>query len=173
MKEISENQDVEVLISYDEEWDLVRYKNTIGFVKREFLDGIVDPNFDSNITLCGGYVTALEGVRLRAGASTEFEKTRDLVKEFINANKREEIIFTSKVVVNQVLGQINDSRMSLNKVLGAVQMLGKNLNQRTEPSVEDRPLGFLDPDKTTLPTATLLPEDKGDGREEICIRIPL
>ena len=28
-------------------------------------------------------------------ASTEFEKTRDLVKEFINANKREEIIFTS------------------------------------------------------------------------------
>ena len=34
---ISENQDVEVLISYDEEWDLVRYKNTIGFVKREFL----------------------------------------------------------------------------------------------------------------------------------------
>lgn len=73
---------------------------------------------------------------------------------------------TSKVVVNQVLGQINDSRMSLNKVLGAVQMLGKNLNQRTEPSVEDRPLGFLDPDKTTLPTATLLPEDKGDGRED-------
>ena len=28
-------------------------------------------------------------------ASTEFEKTRDLVKEFINASKREEIIFTS------------------------------------------------------------------------------
>ena len=28
-------------------------------------------------------------------ASTEFEKTRDLVKELINANKREEIIFTS------------------------------------------------------------------------------
>lgn len=73
---------------------------------------------------------------------------------------------TSKVVVNQVLGQINDSRMSLNKVLGAVQMLGKNLNQRTEPSVEDRPLGFLDPDKTTLPTATLLPEDKGNERDD-------
>ena len=70
---ISGNQEVEVLISYDEEWDLVRYKNTIGFVKREFLDGIVDPNFDSNITLCGGYVTALEGVRLRNGDSTEHE----------------------------------------------------------------------------------------------------
>ena len=75
---ISENQDVEVLISYDEEWDLVRYKNTIGFVKREFLDGIVDPNFDSSITLCGGYVTAIEGVRFRAGASTEFEKIGNL-----------------------------------------------------------------------------------------------
>lgn len=73
---------------------------------------------------------------------------------------------TSKVVVNQALAQINDSRMSLNKVLGAVQMLGKNLNQRTEPTVEDRPLGFLDPDKTTLPTATLLTEDKGDERDD-------
>lgn len=75
---ISENQEVEVLISYDEEWDLVRYKNTIGFVKREFLDGIIDPNFDSNITLCGGYVTALEGVRLRAGAGTDYDRIGSL-----------------------------------------------------------------------------------------------
>ena len=75
---ISENQEVEVLISYDEEWDLVRYKNTIGFVKREFLDGIIDPNFDSNITLCGGYVTASEGVRLRAGAGTDYDRIGSL-----------------------------------------------------------------------------------------------
>ena len=72
----------------------------------------------------------------------------------------------SKVVVNRVLGQINDSRTSLNKVLGAVQMLGKNLNQPTKPAVEDKQLGFLNPDRTTLPSATLLPEDRGDERDD-------
>ena len=76
---IAGNEEVEVLISYDEEWDLVRYKNTVGFVKREFLNGIVDPNFDSNITLCGGYVTALEDVRLRTGESTDYEKIGTLL----------------------------------------------------------------------------------------------
>ena len=75
---IAENENVEILISYDEEWDLVRYKNTNGFVRREFLDGIVDPNFDSDITLCGGYVTALEDVRLRVGPSTDYDRIGSL-----------------------------------------------------------------------------------------------
>ncbi len=72
------NEEVEILISYDEEWDLVRYKDKIGFVKREFLDGIVDPNFDSNITLMGGYVTATDDVRLRLGPSTDYDKIGSL-----------------------------------------------------------------------------------------------
>ena len=75
---IEENQEVEVLISYDDDWDLVRYKNRIGFVSREFLDGIVDHNFDSNISLIGGYVTAKEDVRLRLGPSTKYEKIGSL-----------------------------------------------------------------------------------------------
>lgn len=75
---IEENQEVEVLISYDYDWDLVRYKNRIGFVSREFLDGIVDHNFDSNISLIGGYVTAKEDVRLRLGPSTKYEKIGSL-----------------------------------------------------------------------------------------------
>ena len=75
---IEENQEVEVLISYDDDWDLVRYKNRIGFVSREFLDGIVDHNFDSNISLIGGYVTAKEDVRLRLGPSTKYEKIGNL-----------------------------------------------------------------------------------------------
>lgn len=75
---IEENQEVEVLVSYDDDWDLVRYKNRIGFVSREFLDGIVDHNFDSNISLIGGYVTAKEDVRLRLGPSTKYEKIGSL-----------------------------------------------------------------------------------------------
>lgn len=75
---IALNEEVEVLISYDEEWDLVRYKNTIGFVKREFLDGIIEQNFDSNISLIEGYVTAKEDVRLRVGPSTDYEKIGSL-----------------------------------------------------------------------------------------------
>ena len=84
---IANNEDVEVLISYDEEWDLVRYKNTIGFVKREFLDGIINPNFDSDITLINGYVTPLEEVRLRLGPSTDYEKIGS-----INTNQQVEVI---------------------------------------------------------------------------------
>ena len=68
---INKDENVEVLITIDDEWDLVRYKNTIGFVNREFLDGIVDPNFDSNISLIGGYVTTTDGVRLRLGPGTD------------------------------------------------------------------------------------------------------
>ena len=68
---INKDENVEVLITIDDEWDLIRYKNTIGFVNREFLNGIVDPNFDSNISLIGGYVTTTDGVRLRLGPGTD------------------------------------------------------------------------------------------------------
>lgn len=72
---------------------------------------------------------------------------------------------TSKVVVNKVLEQINDSRASINKVLGAVQMLGKNLNEKDETVVEDKPLGFLDPEKTDLPHIELFTNKEKDYDE--------
>lgn len=70
---IKKNEEVEVLVSYDDDWDIVRYKDKIGFVNREFLNGIVDPNFDSEITLINGYVTATEDLRLRITPDTENE----------------------------------------------------------------------------------------------------
>ena len=70
---IKKNEEVEVLVSYDDDWDIVRYKDKIGFVNREFLNGIVEPNFDSEITLINGYVTATEDLRLRITPDTENE----------------------------------------------------------------------------------------------------
>ena len=71
---ISKNQEVEVLITINDDWDLVRYNNVIGFVRREYLDGLVEPNFNNYISLISGTVTTLDDVRLRLGPSTDYEK---------------------------------------------------------------------------------------------------
>ena len=75
---ISKNKEVEVLITINDDWDLVRYNKIIGFVNRKYLDGLVEPNFNSNISLISGYVTALENIRLRLGPSTDYDKIGSL-----------------------------------------------------------------------------------------------
>ena len=68
---------------------------------------------------------------------------------------------TARSVVDKMLQQINDSRTSINRVLGAVQLLGKGLKEKVEPSVEDK---ILDASKTELPKVNLLPKEN-DGWE--------
>ena len=60
---------------------------------------------------------------------------------------------TSKVVVKNVIEQVNSSRSVLNNVVSAIQALGKNLNEpeqevEQDKIVEDTPLGFLKPEET-------------------------
>lgn len=158
---ISGNQEVEVLISYDEEWDLVRYKNTIGFVKREFLDGIVDPNFDSNITLCGGYVTALEGVRLRNGDSTEHEIIGNLSQseeaEVIGITDNNWFIVKTDDMIGFVSGEYVHYSVEKNQdVLTEQQVVTQptvtdlyiyptsNLNFRESPDKESKKISLID-----------------------------
>ena len=68
---------------------------------------------------------------------------------------------TARSVVDKMLQQINDSRTSINRVLGAVQLLGKGLKEKVEPSVEDK---IFDAAKTELPKVNLLPKEN-DGWE--------
>lgn len=65
---------------------------------------------------------------------------------------------TAKVVVNESLQEINDSRNFYNGLLEAVKKLGKALNEKTEPTVEDV---IFDAEKTELPKVDLLPKEKG------------
>ena len=158
---ISGNQEVEVLISYDEEWDLVRYKNTIGFVKREFLDGIVDPNFDSNITLCGGYVTALEGVRLRNGDSTEHEIIGNLSQgveaEVIGITDNNWFIVKTDDMIGFVSGEYVHYSVEKNQDVVTEQQVvtqpavtdlyiypTSNLNFRESPDKESKKISLID-----------------------------
>lgn len=158
---ISGNQEVEVLISYDEEWDLVRYKNTIGFVKREFLDGIVDPNFDSNITLCGGYVTALEGVRLRNGDSTEHEIIGNLSQgeeaEVIGITDNNWFIVKTDDMIGFVSGEYVHYSIEKNQDVVTEQQVvtqptvtdlyiypTSNLNFRESPDKESKKISLID-----------------------------
>ena len=64
---------------------------------------------------------------------------------------------TAKIVVKESLQEINDSRNFYNGLLESVQKLGKGLNERVEPIVED---AILDADKTALPKVDLLPKEK-------------
>ena len=64
---------------------------------------------------------------------------------------------TAKIVVKESLQEINDSRNFYNGLLESVQKLGKGLNERVEPIVED---AILDADKTELPKVDLLPKEK-------------
>lgn len=158
---ISGNQEVEVLISYDEEWDLVRYKNTIGFVKREFLEGIVDPNFDSNVTLCGGYVTALEGVRLRNGDSTEHEIIGNLSQgeeaEVIGITDNNWFIVKTDDMIGFVSGEYVHYSVEKNQDVVTEQQVvtqptvtdlyiypTSNLNFRESPDKESKKISLID-----------------------------
>ena len=158
---IAGNEEVEVLISYDEEWDLVRYKNTIGFVKREFLEGIVDPNFDSNITLCGGYVTALEGVRLRNGDSTEHEIIGNLSQgeeaEVIGMTDNNWFIVKTDDMIGFVSGEYVHYSVEKNQDVVTEQQVvtqpavtdlyiypTSNLNFRESPDKESKKISLID-----------------------------
>ena len=158
---IAGNEEVEVLISYDEEWDLVRYKNTVGFVKREFLNGIVDPNFDSNITLCGGYVTALEDVRLRTGESTDYEKIGTLLggeeAEVIGITDNNWFIVRSDDKIGYVSGEYVHYSQEKGQALVAEENIvtqptvtdlyiypTSNLNFRESPDKEGKKISLID-----------------------------
>lgn len=56
---------------------------------------------------------------------------------------------TAKVVVHESLQEINDSRSFYNGLLESVKKLGKGLNEKIEPSIEDE---IFDLDKAELPT---------------------
>ena len=79
---------------------------------------------------------------------------------------------TSKVVVKNVIEQVNSSRSVLNNVVSAIQALGKNLNEpeqevEQDKIVEDTPLGFLNPEETELPKVDMFDNKRGNrGNEE-------
>ncbi len=74
---------------------------------------------------------------------------------------------TSKDVVNSMIEQVNSSRIELNKVVGAIQALGKNLNEPTEEKIiEDKPLGFLKIENVELPHVDMFGKDKDDDDSE-------
>ena len=79
---------------------------------------------------------------------------------------------TSKVVVKNVIEQVNSSRSVLNNVVSAIQSLGKNLNEpeqevEQDKIVEDTPLGFLNPEETELPKVDMFDNKRGNrGNEE-------
>lgn len=79
---------------------------------------------------------------------------------------------TSKVVVKNVIEQVNSSRSVLNNVVSAIQALGKNLNEpeqevEQDKIVEDTPLGFLKPEETELPKVDMFDNKRGNrGNEE-------
>ena len=51
-----------------------KYPHPENLYKREYLDGLVEPNFNNYISLISGTVTTLDDVRLRLGPSTDYEK---------------------------------------------------------------------------------------------------
>ena len=79
---------------------------------------------------------------------------------------------TSKVVVKNVIEQVNSSRSVLNNVVSAIQALGKNINEpeqevEQDKIVEDTPLGFLKPEETELPKVDMFDNKHGNrGNEE-------
>ena len=77
---------------------------------------------------------------------------------------------TSKVVVKNVIEQVNSSRSVLNNVVGAIQALGKNINEpeqevEQEQIVEDKPLGFLNPDISNIDKPKMFGGNNARGEE--------
>ena len=77
---------------------------------------------------------------------------------------------TSRYVVDEMLQQINDSRASINKVLGAVQSLGRGLKGPIKDVVQDTKIEFLDTSKTKMPNVNMFAkkenvQEKDGGRE--------
>ena len=77
---------------------------------------------------------------------------------------------TSKVVVKNVIEQVNSSRSVLNNVVGAIQALGKNINEpeqevEQEQIVEDKPLCFLNPDISNIDKPKMFGGNNARGEE--------
>lgn len=74
---------------------------------------------------------------------------------------------SSKKVLEEMIKQVNSSRIALNKVVGSLQELGKNLNEPIKENfVEDKDLGFLKVEDVSLPHVDMFGKNRNnDGSE--------
>lgn len=82
---IEESEQLRRILSCDNNWDLVMYKDKLGFVCRDYVNDISESVDDLEITSEDGYVFATTGINLRIGPSTDDKiigglKTDDMAK---------------------------------------------------------------------------------------------
>ena len=108
--------------------------------------------------------------------STEESKTfrQELFESIVLSGVTEPEIFekmkeldrdSSKEVLKMMIEQVNSSRIALNKVVGSLQELGKNLNEPVQENmIEDKDLGFLDANNAKLPYVNMFENKDDEGR---------
>lgn len=94
---IKPNQELIRFLSYDN-WDLVVYKDKIGFVCHDFVEEKDKTAENINITPQKGYISANSGINLRVGPSTEDNiigsiKTDELAEVIGNVNNNWYLVF--------------------------------------------------------------------------------
>lgn len=141
----------------------------------DFVLDTFDSKFTNKERLIKATLEYLEGQKDTEEFLLEDEKDfrKELYEEIVLSGMNNPEIFermrnldrdTSKIVVESMIEQVNSSRTMLNNVVGAIQELGKNLNEPIqEQIVEDMQIGFLDVEKADLPYVKLLPDDD-EGR---------
>lgn len=180
-KEIEIQEPKKVDIKKDRRESLKKTMNEIaknkGLIKaQEWIEDFIGSYPDKDIVIGA----AIEFLELQKGTNEQFmdidakEAREGVFESIVLTGIEEPEIFermqkidraTSKNTVNKVLQQINESRTSINKVLGAVQMLGKNLNEKNEPTVEDKLLGFLNVENANLPHVDMFEKNRDGGTE--------
>lgn len=154
-----------------------------GSVKtQEWLEHMIlndDVNKDLIAEVAVDYLEKQKESSGRFDEETDKDARKGLYESIVLAGITNEKIFermlnidkeTSRYVVDEMLQQINDSRASINKVLGAVQSLGRGLKGPIKDVVQDTKIEFLDTSKTKMPNVNMFAkkenvQEKDGGRE--------
>lgn len=147
--EIESNEALQRILSCSDNWDLVIYKNKIGFVCRDYIIDVSEQINDLEIEHQDGYVTATTGVNLRLGPST-----KDKIIGSLSTNDLADVLGKTNdgwylVLYNGKIGYVSENYVQYQETLPFKGEDGKlyiysssNVNFRTEPT--------KDSDKITL-----------------------
>ena len=115
--EIEANEELRRILSCSDNWDLVVYKNKIGFICRDYVVDVSEPTDALEINHLDGYVIAMTGVNLRLGPST-----KDKIIGSLSTNSIAEILGKTEdgwylVLYNGKIGYVSENYVRYQDVI--------------------------------------------------------
>lgn len=163
--EIEENEALRRILSCSDNWDLVVYKNKIGFICRDYIVDVSEPIDDLKIEHQEGYITAITGVNLRLGPSTE-----DKIIGGLSTNDIAEVLGKTDdgwylVLYNGKIGYVSANYVQYQDTIPLKSEDGKlyiyssaNVNFRKEPTKDSEKITLIKKDNKL---EVLAQEDNG------------